>query len=72
MANARNGAAMTADELVAAGLPDQWYALLPADWVKDEPVGITRMGKRLVLWRDADDQIHVQYDRCPHRGATGW
>ncbi len=69
MANASNGAALTADQLVAAGIPNQWYALLPADWVKDEPVGITRMGKRLVLWRDDAVQIHVQYDRCPHRGA---
>lgn len=57
------------DSLLKNGLPNQWYALLPANWVKDEPVGITRLGKRLVLWRDGGGTLHVQHDRCPHRGA---
>lgn len=62
--------AQTAEDALKVGLPNQWYALLPANWVKDAPVGITRLGQRLVLWRDDKDQIHVQYDRCPHRGAA--
>ena len=57
------------DALLETGLPEQWYALLPANWVKDEPVGITRLGKRLVLWRDGDGAVRVHTDRCPHRGA---
>lgn len=57
------------DALIETGLPEQWYALLPADWVKDEPVGITRLGRRLVLWRDGDGAVRVHADRCPHRGA---
>lgn len=61
---------LTPKEALQQGLPDQWYALLPANWVKDAPVGITRLGYRLVVWRDANDEIHVQYDRCPHRGAA--
>ena len=55
--------------LLEAGLPDRWYALLPAAWVGDAPVGIVRLGRRLVLWRDGDGAVHVQADRCPHRGA---
>ena len=39
------------------------------------PVGITRLGERLALWRDADGVVHALEDRCPHRGARlslGW
>ncbi|MXY40290.1 MAG: aromatic ring-hydroxylating dioxygenase subunit alpha [Rhodospirillaceae bacterium] len=57
------------DALLETGLPEQWYALLPANWVRDEPVGITRLGRRLVLWRDGDGAVRVHTDRCPHRGA---
>ncbi len=62
--------AQTVDSVLKSGLPDQWYALMPANWVKDAPVGITRLGQRLVVWRDDSDEIHVQYDRCAHRGAA--
>lgn len=57
-------------EALALGLPGQWYALMPARWVTDKPVGLTRLGQRLVVWRGEDGQVHVQYDRCPHRGAA--
>jgi phenylpropionate dioxygenase-like ring-hydroxylating dioxygenase large terminal subunit len=58
-----------ASDLLEIGLPNQWYALYPSSWVTDKPVGITRLGQRLVLWRDGKGEVHVQYDRCPHRGA---
>ncbi|MCY4192056.1 MAG: aromatic ring-hydroxylating dioxygenase subunit alpha [Rhodospirillaceae bacterium] len=57
------------EAVLRAGIPDQWYALMPARWVTDVPVGIRRLGKRLVVWRDGDGTIQVHYDRCPHRGA---
>jgi phenylpropionate dioxygenase-like ring-hydroxylating dioxygenase large terminal subunit len=56
--------------MVDTGLLGQWYALMPAAWVTNKPVGVTRLNKRLVLWRDDDGVAHVQYDRCPHRGAA--
>src|SRR3546814_3627926 len=39
------------------------------------PVGVTRLSENIVLWRDADGQVHALEDRCPHRGARltlGW
>lgn len=57
------------DALIARGVRNRWYALCPSDWITDEPIGIERAGEDLVLWRDADGTLHVQEDRCPHRGA---
>jgi phenylpropionate dioxygenase-like ring-hydroxylating dioxygenase large terminal subunit len=34
-----------------------------------KPLGLTRLGEKLVLWRDAKGAIHVQTDRCPHRAV---
>ena len=59
----------TVDDLLRRGVPEQWYALMPANWVTDVPIGITRLGQRLVVWRDGDGAVNVHYDRCPHRGA---
>ena len=34
-------------------IPDRWYPILEAAKLRRRPVGIQRMGKRLVAWRDA-------------------
>lgn len=50
---------------------DQWYVILRSKEVKrGQPVGVTRMGEKLVLWRDAEDRVVCQADLCPHRGAA--
>ena len=52
-----------------------WYPVLPSWGVRDAPIGITRLGENLVLWRDRDGRVHALEDRCPHRGARlsmGW
>ena len=55
---------------LATGLRNHWYALIPSDEVPaDKPLGITRMGEDLVLWRDGEGRIRVMSDKCPHRGA---
>ena len=54
---------------VEAGLRDQWYAVCASCAVGDGPVALTRLGERLVLWRDSQGTIHALADRCPHRGA---
>lgn len=57
------------------GVLNVWYPVLPSWGVHDKPVGITRLGENIVLWRDHDGQIHALEDRCPHRGARlslGW
>ena len=51
------------------GVLNLWYPVLPSWGVTDTPVGVTRLGQQLVLWRDQDGQIQALEDRCPHRGA---
>ena len=54
---------------VEAGLRDQWYAVCASCAIGVEPVALTRLGERLVLWRDSKGGVHALADRCPHRGA---
>jgi phenylpropionate dioxygenase-like ring-hydroxylating dioxygenase large terminal subunit len=52
-------------------VPDQWYAVLEAREVPSaKPVGVTRLGEKLVLWRDRAGRVVCQRDRCAHRGAA--
>ncbi len=63
------------ESLLNKGLRRLWYPVVPSWQVGDAPVGITRLGEDLVLWRDGDGKIHALADRCPHRGARlslGW
>lgn len=57
------------------GLLNVWHPVLPSWGVSDAPVGITRLGQNIVVWRDRDGAVHALEDRCPHRGARlsmGW
>lgn len=57
------------------GLRDQWHPVLSSWEVHSNPVGITRLGENIVVWRDEEGQVHALEDRCPHRGARlslGW
>jgi len=47
---------------------NQWYVLMESKQVKDRPVGVTRMGEKLVFWRDGSGQVSCLRDKCPHRG----
>ncbi len=60
----------TPEGLVKLGLRDRWYPLCPSDRVRaGELTRVDRAGEQLLLWRDAAGTVHVQEDRCPHRGA---
>ncbi|MCX6072528.1 MAG: aromatic ring-hydroxylating dioxygenase subunit alpha, partial [Chloroflexi bacterium] len=52
-------------------IPNQWYAVLESNEVpRGRPVGVTRLGERLVFWRtSAGDPVCLR-DVCPHRGAA--
>jgi phenylpropionate dioxygenase-like ring-hydroxylating dioxygenase large terminal subunit len=50
-------------------IPNQWYVLLESKQVKDRPVGVTRLGEKLVFWRDGTGRVSCLRDRCPHRGV---
>ena len=56
---------------LATGLRNRWYPVLPSRFVETggRPVGLTRLGEKIVLWRDTLGAIHVQTDRCPHRAV---
>lgn len=63
------------EEYLELGLRDRWYPVLASWEVATSPVGITRLGENIVLWRDENGKIHALEDRCPHRGARlslGW
>ena len=52
-------------------IPNQWYAILESDEVKPgRPVGVTRLGEKLVLWRDTQGKVNCISDLCPHRFAA--
>ncbi len=52
-------------------IPNQWYAILESKEVPlTKPVGVTRMGEKLVFWRDTQGQVVCQRDKCAHRGAA--
>ena len=50
---------------------NQWYGILDAKEIKGyKPVGVTRLGEKLVLWRSKDGNLNCVYDQCCHRGAS--
>jgi phenylpropionate dioxygenase-like ring-hydroxylating dioxygenase large terminal subunit len=52
-------------------IPNQWYAILESNEVKrGRPIGVTRMGEKMVAWRDSRGQVTVMSDLCPHRGVA--
>lgn len=50
-------------------IPNQWYAVLGSVEVGKQPVGATRMGEKLVFWRDGRGRLSCLRDRCCHRGV---
>ena len=67
--------AADAATLLERGLRNLWYPIAPSWQVGENPLGVTRLGERIVVWRDRDGAVHALEDRCPHRGARlslGW
>ena len=67
--------AADATALLERGLRNLWYPIAPSWQVGENPLGVTRLGERIVVWRDGDGEVHALEDRCPHRGARlslGW
>jgi phenylpropionate dioxygenase-like ring-hydroxylating dioxygenase large terminal subunit len=50
-------------------IPNQWYVVLSSSQVRAKPVGVTRMGEKLVFWRDNEGAVRCVRDRCVHRGV---
>lgn len=51
-------------------IPNHWYPVLESRGLRRRPVGVRRLGERLVLWRGADGAAVAMPDRCPHRGVA--
>jgi phenylpropionate dioxygenase-like ring-hydroxylating dioxygenase large terminal subunit len=52
-------------------IPNQWYAILESNEIKKgKIIGVTRMGEKLVAWRNNQGELAVMIDRCPHRGVA--
>jgi phenylpropionate dioxygenase-like ring-hydroxylating dioxygenase large terminal subunit len=50
---------------------NQWYAVLESNQVKkNKPVGVTRLGEKMVFWRTANGELSCLIDQCPHRGCA--
>ena len=47
-----------------------WYAVLESRELKNGILGVTRLGERMVFWRDETGKAACFYDRCVHRGAS--
>ena len=52
-------------------IPNQWYAILESNEIKKgKIVGVTRMGEKMVAWRNTRGELSVMSDKCPHRGVA--
>ena len=52
-------------------IPNQWYAILESNEIrKNRIIGLTRMGEKLVAWRNTKGELSIMSDKCPHRGVA--
>jgi phenylpropionate dioxygenase-like ring-hydroxylating dioxygenase large terminal subunit len=49
---------------------NQWYVVLESREVGAHPIGVTRLGEKMVFWRDQVGKVCAAVDRCPHRGVA--
>jgi len=50
-------------------IPNQWYIVMDSSQVKAKPLGVVRMGEKIVFWRDELGKVNCLRDKCAHRGA---
>jgi len=50
-------------------IPKQWYVVMDSTQVRGKPVGVVRMGEKLVFWRDSSGKVNCLRDKCVHRGV---
>jgi phenylpropionate dioxygenase-like ring-hydroxylating dioxygenase large terminal subunit len=52
-------------------IPNQWYAILESKEIRPgKIIGVTRMGEKMVAWRNNKGELSVMSDKCPHRGVA--
>src|SRR5215472_3459278 len=58
------------EQLLATGLRNRWWCIGPSAMFQDKPVALTRLGEKLVGWRDANGKLNLVANQCPHRGTA--
>lgn len=43
---------------------NQWHIVLESKEVGKKPVGVTRMGEKMVFWRNESGKVFCAFDRC--------
>lgn len=52
-------------------LNNYWYVVLESiELESKKPRKVNRLGENMVFWRDSQNKVHANSDRCPHRGAS--
>ncbi|MCE1207367.1 MAG: aromatic ring-hydroxylating dioxygenase subunit alpha [Spirochaetia bacterium] len=51
-------------------IPNQWYVVLESWQLKDRPLGVTRLGEKLVFYRTREGKPVCLADKCAHRGVA--
>ncbi len=69
MADLNRGHYSSVEEILETGVLDNWYLVARDSEIDTGPVGLTRLSRDIVLWRDEDRTLHCVEDFCPHRGA---
>ncbi|WP_265742464.1 Rieske 2Fe-2S domain-containing protein [Gordonia liuliyuniae] len=70
MARVHSPGPLSADDIFATGMRDQWHAVCPSDWVERGAIKrLERLGEQWVVYRQSDGRVRILADRCPHRGA---
>jgi phenylpropionate dioxygenase-like ring-hydroxylating dioxygenase large terminal subunit len=59
----------TTDELLETGLLDSWYLVCRDVEIGTKPIGLKRLNRNIVLWRNREGKVEAVDDFCPHRGA---
>lgn len=60
---------ITAEQILKTGILNQWYLVCKSSDLGATPIRLTRLGRHIALWRDAEGKAHAVEDFCPHRGA---
>jgi phenylpropionate dioxygenase-like ring-hydroxylating dioxygenase large terminal subunit len=57
------------EDMLEAGLPNNWYLVCRDTEVGSKPVGLKRLNRSIVIWRNKSGRLNAVEDFCPHRGA---
>jgi len=51
-------------------IKNQWYIIAESKEVRKNIIGLTRLGEKMILWRDIQGIVNCIADKCCHRGAS--